>query len=249
MGLISCPDCGREISDVAPTCPNCGRPLRSAVQASPTATLSKTSSPRQNRRGCVFLFLLAAFAGVGLIVQSANTPTPASNTTAPGSANTAATGARAVRYVHQAVNVRQAPSPKAAIAVKLARGDSVEVDSLSNGWWLVFRDGKRVGYSSESVLEEGPIPMLEISSWNWVKDADFGSDGSVIWTAQVRNNSDQNVQSVRLEFTTYARDSSLITTDYGFVTGIPPGGTRSTKGYATYFGTERKAMLQVTSAR
>lgn len=28
MGLIKCPDCGKEISDSAPTCPNCGRPMK-----------------------------------------------------------------------------------------------------------------------------------------------------------------------------------------------------------------------------
>ncbi len=28
MGLIKCPDCNKEISDMAPSCPNCGRPLQ-----------------------------------------------------------------------------------------------------------------------------------------------------------------------------------------------------------------------------
>ena len=30
MGIIKCPDCGKEISDIAPTCPNCGRPMHSS---------------------------------------------------------------------------------------------------------------------------------------------------------------------------------------------------------------------------
>jgi predicted amidophosphoribosyltransferase len=29
MGLTSCPDCNKEVSDRAPNCPNCGRPLAS----------------------------------------------------------------------------------------------------------------------------------------------------------------------------------------------------------------------------
>ena len=33
MPLITCPDCGREVSDRAPTCPQCGAPI-----ASPTVT-------------------------------------------------------------------------------------------------------------------------------------------------------------------------------------------------------------------
>lgn len=27
MALIACPECGREVSDRAPTCPNCGSPI------------------------------------------------------------------------------------------------------------------------------------------------------------------------------------------------------------------------------
>ena len=32
MGLIKCPDCGKDISDSAPVCPNCGRPMKVEVQ-------------------------------------------------------------------------------------------------------------------------------------------------------------------------------------------------------------------------
>ena len=34
MPLISCPDCGKQVSSEAPTCPNCGRPIK---QSRPTA--------------------------------------------------------------------------------------------------------------------------------------------------------------------------------------------------------------------
>jgi len=27
MALVKCPDCGRDVSDAAPTCPGCGRPM------------------------------------------------------------------------------------------------------------------------------------------------------------------------------------------------------------------------------
>lgn len=30
MGLIKCPECGKEISDMAGTCPNCGRPMQAS---------------------------------------------------------------------------------------------------------------------------------------------------------------------------------------------------------------------------
>lgn len=31
MALIECPDCGRQVSDVAPACPGCGRPMHATV--------------------------------------------------------------------------------------------------------------------------------------------------------------------------------------------------------------------------
>src|SRR5262245_58248788 len=34
MPLISCPDCGKQVSSEAPTCPSCGRPIK---QSSPSA--------------------------------------------------------------------------------------------------------------------------------------------------------------------------------------------------------------------
>lgn len=33
MGMIACPDCGRAVSDQAPSCPGCGRPI--LAKASP----------------------------------------------------------------------------------------------------------------------------------------------------------------------------------------------------------------------
>lgn len=37
MALISCPECGKQISDRAPTCPNCGCPISAAPVAAPQA--------------------------------------------------------------------------------------------------------------------------------------------------------------------------------------------------------------------
>lgn len=32
MALITCPDCGKQISSSAPSCPNCGRPINTKVR-------------------------------------------------------------------------------------------------------------------------------------------------------------------------------------------------------------------------
>lgn len=39
MALITCPECGREVSDLSPNCPNCGRPI-----ATPAAGFGKRRS-------------------------------------------------------------------------------------------------------------------------------------------------------------------------------------------------------------
>lgn len=37
MALVKCSDCGREVSDAAPTCPQCGRPMSTATPAAAVA--------------------------------------------------------------------------------------------------------------------------------------------------------------------------------------------------------------------
>lgn len=48
MGLVICPDCGHEISDLAPACPQCARPMR--VDDSPV-TIEQTSKPYKLLQG------------------------------------------------------------------------------------------------------------------------------------------------------------------------------------------------------
>jgi uncharacterized membrane protein YvbJ len=36
MALINCPDCGREVSERAPSCPQCGSPIAKGSVADPT---------------------------------------------------------------------------------------------------------------------------------------------------------------------------------------------------------------------
>ena len=61
MALVTCPDCGKEISDQAPACPNCGRPAaaRPAVTAPPPATKAK------KKTGCLIRSILGL---IGLCV-------------------------------------------------------------------------------------------------------------------------------------------------------------------------------------
>ena len=51
MGLITCPDCGFEHSDLAPACPKCGRPKQSSGPSSNTSNL-----PKQFSEGFIGIF-------------------------------------------------------------------------------------------------------------------------------------------------------------------------------------------------
>ena len=63
---------------------------------------------------------------------------------------------RDARWAHTPVNVRSGRSTSDPIATGLERGERVEVDSLMDGWFRVFRNGQPIGYSASSVLNEGP---------------------------------------------------------------------------------------------
>lgn len=65
MGLIQCPDCGKQISDSAPTCISCGRKM-GATSPNPTQVV-ETKGRKLELIG--FLIILAAMGGcsVGMV--------------------------------------------------------------------------------------------------------------------------------------------------------------------------------------
>lgn len=48
MALIKCPECGKEISDMANFCPNCGFPVSERTKSDSTKTTSKRVCPKCN---------------------------------------------------------------------------------------------------------------------------------------------------------------------------------------------------------
>jgi len=93
------------------------------------------------------------------------------------------------------------------------------------------------------------IAAVEVADWNWGKDPDFGTNGTIKWNVQIRNTSSRNVESVRVEFTTYDAAGKLVSTTFSYVRSIPPGGTRADNSYADLFGTESRAQVQVTDVQ
>ena len=86
---------------------------------------------------------------------------------------------RDARWAHTPVNVRSGRSTSDPIATGLERGERVEVDSLVDGWFRVFRNGQPIGYSASSVLNEGP-PSSEASIPEYVVADRVGNYGDIV---------------------------------------------------------------------
>jgi len=233
MALTKCRECKKEVAKSAPTCPHCGvkNPGQHGVQISTGA-------------GCLILIALIMLFGTYYGMSGEGTSATRSVSTA-SNRTTPAVPRRVERWAHNAVNVRGGRGTNHPVVGQLTRGERVEVDSLTDGWFVVYRGGQRLGYVAASVLESQPIPAFEVVSWNWQKDPGFAGRGAVIWTVEVRNNTARYVNLLRVDFTTYDAAGNVIDSDYGYVEGLSPGGVRSLKGYATYFGREERARIQL----
>lgn len=56
MALLTCPDCGGNVSDSAPTCPHCGRPMKPPVPATPA--VPPKAKGKSNASGCFAVIVL-----------------------------------------------------------------------------------------------------------------------------------------------------------------------------------------------
>ena len=73
MALISCPGCGRQVSDRAPQCPQCGYPIAAAAAETPeyTEVYEPEPEPKQNGRLKIAAGVLAVVAAVvGFMIYS-----------------------------------------------------------------------------------------------------------------------------------------------------------------------------------
>lgn len=69
MALISCSECGREVSDKAPHCPGCGNPIAApAPIESPAKTHGFADEGEQRRKIYIPLIIIAVVAAIGLCI-------------------------------------------------------------------------------------------------------------------------------------------------------------------------------------
>ena len=121
MALVKCPDCGREVSDQAPSCPNCGRPM-AARRAPPPPPAKKSSSWPA---GCLILGFLG-FCGLYVLGSSAGDSSRSSGTS-----------------TEQNPKIGAVSACKRAVNLQLKAPGSAEFAPWEE--WTAYRDGtKRV---------------------------------------------------------------------------------------------------------
>lgn len=235
MALKPCRECGQDVSTSAKSCPNCGTPH-------PTRAMSKGAT------GCLgFLGIVVVIGMLSSLAGGDDYRSTTSSTSGSANAGTPRVS-HSERYAHQTINIRARPTTDSRVVSQAARGASVFIGQVRNGWAPVFRwrsSTDTTGFIYAQLLRNTPLPELEIESWNWRKDAGFGTDGAVIWTAVIRNNTTEYIRNARVEFTSLDANGRVMDTDFSYASGLAPGGTASAKGYATYFGGEERGRIRI----
>lgn len=129
MALITCPDCGREVSDLAPACPNCGRPVtpvasRPGILASNVGSVESPEAPRA-RAAFPYPLLLGAILLVVLGAAGALLLTSGQQRSQPTAATAVLTGTTAAPAV--AVN-----APQVSTAGRLPMINGISCDALES---------------------------------------------------------------------------------------------------------------------
>lgn len=143
MALTKCKECGHEVASNAKTCPNCG---------------VKYPGFALGWIGLIIFFVLILII-IGAIDDSNK------NTSSKGLAKQ-----RESKWAHTTVNVRSGRSTDFSIVTKLMPDEKVGVDSLFNGWYRVFRDGKKIGYVASFLLKDDQLWLRAGGNiWSGVK--------------------------------------------------------------------------------
>ncbi|MEQ8682952.1 MAG: SH3 domain-containing protein [Cyclobacteriaceae bacterium] len=246
MALITCQECGKEHSDTIESCPHCG--YQRNAHKEKTEPESAPKKEKKKNSGCTTLIIIGVIVAVIWMIASNVDNTPKSTYKSNYPKTTTPTyDTKDYRYVHKTVNMRSGPGTNHEVKTTVNRGSKVELLSTEGDWCKVKTLGGTEGYIFKELLKYSGLPDIEIVDWSWRTDPSFGTDGSVIWVVQLRNNTSSYVDMVKVEISIFDKQGRLTETDYTYVKGLSPGGTASDKSYATYYGTEEKASIRVVN--
>ena len=239
MALRKCKECGTQVSTKAKTCPSCGAPVGYKVSFWSTFLL------------VVFVMFIIGYCSNDKLKQSVK-PDISPKTSQSPKRNTQ----KEYTFIaSKTMNIRSAPGLKFPVKGQLLKGDKVPVLER-NGDWILIKKGSLLGYVYETNAEAPNVEKrgivatenrqkYEIVSWTWRADPEFGGDGSVIWTVEVKNNTSSYVSLINVEFTSYDETGNILTSADTYVEGLGPGERGSLTAYADYFGREYKAKVRI----
>ena len=159
---MRCSECRQRALAVATRCPRCGhefppRPIRQLGNAA-------------NLRRLLPLLAIAVVGAAAVAVATGvirravgarETATPsgavAPDSAPPPASPAASTGER--RFARTWTKVRNRRTVNGDVVGILLPGDSVLVDSLVRGWWLVSLEGRVLGYVHQTTLDTVPPPL------------------------------------------------------------------------------------------
>ena len=236
MSIVQrCAECGTGLGPGAARCPGCSAPVTREIPAGWLMGLALTA--------LAVLSLLALAAG-----GPGDAPRPAADRTG-AAAPAAVPGPPELEtlHAHKTINVRRGPGTDHKVVGQVHRGDSLSLAAGAAAWRRIAEGRFEGRYIYSPLLEEKPAPRFEIVTWDWEPRPDFaGGEGTVVWTATVRNNTDRPVPRLRLDFTAQSADGEAVTRDHFYAHDLPPRGEASVKAYADYDGREHSAVLKIT---
>lgn len=69
MALISCKECGKEISDQASSCPNCGFPVKEQLQQPPWQPQPKSTQEKEKKKGSKWWLIIVVIVGIFVLFK------------------------------------------------------------------------------------------------------------------------------------------------------------------------------------
>jgi hypothetical protein len=156
MSLVECSECGQKVATVASVCPRCS--CFFGYRAAPRRSHITWPVPVL----VTALLLLVAILGIQKRIITESQPptssTPAQLTpatvTSPPTVTPRTTGpSTQTKWTSTWVNVREGRGSDTRIVQILDPRQPVEVDSLQGRWWGLHKEGKRIGYVANSVLQ------------------------------------------------------------------------------------------------
>ncbi len=229
MALITCAECGAQVSDKAEACPHCGAPIEkpasSKVRRPEVVSLtSQEVSAGQHKSNAPIFLSLAVIAFLLTLT------TPRFLLFFPIMATL---GFAVISYFRK----------------EKGRFGAALIFVLTLGLFALSEYGSSLQEQSFQTQHlsgnHSQLDAAEIVDWNWHKDPSFGTNGTIKWNIQVKNKSEKYLDRIKVELTTYDASNKLIATTSSYVTGIAPGQTRSQNGYMDLYGSEESANAQI----